>query len=296
MQRTTVVMMTRDRRAEVLRTLAHMTALPDAAPIVLVDNGSADGTSEAVRERFPQVRLIRSERNLGAVARNLAMTEVRTPYVAFCDDDTRWQPGALTRAADLLDAHPSVAAVMGRCVIAPELVDDPLLDEVRNSPVPAPPGLPGPAVLGVLAATSTFRVRAFHDAGGFSPRLWLGGEEELLVIDLAVLGWWCCYAEEVVVHHEPSRTRQPSGRRRLGIRNTLWTIWLRRPVRSALRRSRAVLASAPKDRHTLAAVAAALGGLPWVLREREVVPDRVEHALRLLEEPQRHSRARRYVG
>ncbi|NBH02462.1 glycosyltransferase family 2 protein, partial [Amycolatopsis sp. SID8362] len=37
-------------------------------------------------------------------------------------------------------------------------------------------------------------------------------------------------------------------------------------------------------------------GLPWVLGRRRVVPAHVEHGLRLLEAPQRASRARRYVG
>ncbi|MGK5451426.1 glycosyltransferase family 2 protein, partial [Streptomyces radiopugnans] len=40
----------------------------------------------------------------------------------------------------------------------------------------------------------------------------------------------------------------------------------------------------------------ALAGLPWVLRERRVVPPEVEARLRLLEEEQRRSAARRYVG
>ncbi|MFH0250829.1 hypothetical protein ACG5V6_21765, partial [Streptomyces chitinivorans] len=40
----------------------------------------------------------------------------------------------------------------------------------------------------------------------------------------------------------------------------------------------------------------ALAGLPWVLRERRAVPAEVEERLRLLEEEQRRSAARRYVG
>ena len=45
-----------------------------------------------------------------------------------------------------------------------------------------------------------------------------------------------------------------------------------------------------------AAVARAVAGLPWVLRERRVIPASVEAGLRRLEEPQRRSAARRYVG
>jgi GT2 family glycosyltransferase len=294
--RATVVMITHNRRAELSRTLGHMTALPDRAPIIVVDNASTDGSADAVAHEYPEVELIRARENLGAVARNVAMRHVRTPYVAFCDDDTRWQAGALSRAADLLDAYPALGSVTGRCLVEPDLAEDPITPELRNSPVPGPDWLPGPALLGVLAGLSMFRVTAFEQAGGFNARLWLGGEEELLAIDLAAHGWWMCWAEDVIVHHAASRRRDPRLRRQLGIRNTLWTLWLRRPPRSALRRTAAVLASAPADWATVSAVLAALRGIPWVLRHRRVIPARVEQGLTLLEDSQRRSVARRYVG
>ncbi|MEU6191590.1 glycosyltransferase [Nocardia sp. NPDC047038] len=295
-ERMTVVIMTRNRREQLLRTLAHMTALPDAAPIILVDNGSADGTADAVAAAFPSVILIRSAENLGAVARNIAVERTTTPYVAFCDDDTRWQPGALTRAADVLDRYPGLGSVTGRCLVAPDLREDPITPELRDSPVVGPDWLPGPALLGVMAALSAFRVSAFREVGGFSRRLWFAGEEELLALDLAAHGWWMCWMEDILIHHEPSTTRDPTHRRRLGIRNTLWTLWLRRPARSAARRTAVVLGSAPADLTTAAAVLDTLRGVPWVLRERKVLPPPVEAGLVLLEESQRRSPARRYVG
>ncbi|MFC9252661.1 glycosyltransferase family 2 protein [Amycolatopsis thailandensis] len=294
--RITVVVITHERRAQVLETLRAMTALPDAAPIVLVDNASTDGTADAVEEGFPSVRVIRSSRNLGAVARNVAVREVTTPYVAFCDDDTRWQPGSLRRAADRLDRYPGLAVTTGRCLVAPELTEDPITPELRHSPIPGPDWLPGPALLGVMAGLSAVRVRAFHQVGGFSERMWLGGEEELFALDLAAGGWWMCWDREMVIHHAPSKVRDSRRRRQLGIRNTLWTLWLRRPLRSAVRRMAVVLRSAPFDRATVAAVAEAARGIPWVLRERRVVPAEVERGLLLLEESQRNSAARRYVG
>jgi GT2 family glycosyltransferase len=196
----------------------------------------------------------------------------------------------------LLDAHPGLASVTGRILVAPTMVEDPITPELRDSPVPGPAWLPGPALLGVLAGASMFRVAAFRDVGGFSPRLWLGGEEELLSLDLAARGWWMCWAPDVVVEHAPSVSRDPRRRRQLGIRNTLWTAWLRRPLPSALRRTGTLLRSVPRDRASVVAVGEALAGLAWVLRERRVIPPEIERGLRLLEEPQRHSQARRYVG
>ncbi|MFD2419665.1 glycosyltransferase family 2 protein [Amycolatopsis pigmentata] len=296
MNSVTAVVITHNRREELLETLRWMTSLPDAAPMIVVDNGSADGTADAVAREHPEVRLIRSDRNLGAVGRNVAVDLLTTPYVAFCDDDTRWQAGALTRATELLERYPGLASVTGRCLVEPGLEEDPLTSELRHSPVRGPDWLPGPALLGVMAGLSVFRVSAFREVGGFSPRMWLGGEEELLALDLAAAGWWMCWAEDVVIHHAPSASRDSRDRRKLGIRNTLWTLWLRRPVRSALRRTAAVLRSAPADGATASAVAAALRGLPWVVRNRRVVPRTVEAGLMSLEDSQRNSVARRYVG
>ena len=147
-----------------------------------------------------------------------------------------------------------------------------------------------------MAGASMLRVTAFQEVGGFSERLWLGGEEELLSLDLAAAGWWMCWAEDVIVHHQASAARDARARRILGVRNTLWTAWLRLPVWDALHRTWAVLLSIPRDAASARAVGLALAGVPWVRTERRVVPGHVAAGLRLLREPQRTSRARRYVG
>ncbi|MBM4522877.1 glycosyltransferase [Rhodococcus hoagii] len=295
-ERATVVVITYNRRDELRRTLRAMTSLPDAAPIVLADNGSSDGSAAMAEAEFPDVTVVRLPRNLGATARNIAVEQVSTPYVAFCDDDTVWQPGALTTAADVLDEYPGLATVTGRCLVEPTLTEDPLTPELRNSPVPGPDWMPGPTLLGIMAGLTMIRRRAFHEVGGFEPRMWLGGEEELLALDLAAAGWWMCWREDVVIHHRPSTSRDARRRRQLGIRNTLWTLWLRRPVRSALRRSTQIVRSAPADRYTALAVLEAVRSLAWVVRNRVVVPSRVESGLLALEDAQVHSAARRYVG
>jgi N-acetylglucosaminyl-diphospho-decaprenol L-rhamnosyltransferase len=143
---------------------------------------------------------------------------------------------------------------------------------------------------------SIVRRFAYEQAGGFSERLWLGGEEELLASDIARAGWHMAYVPEVVAHHQASKARDAHLRRRQGIRNTLWFTWLRRPWPSALRRTVRLLRALPRDRVTVAGVLDAVRGAPWVLRERHVVPPHVEQGYRSLEEMQLRSQARRYVS
>src|SRR3954449_3538081 len=294
--RVAVVVITHQRRDELLVALDRLLVLPERPHVVVVDNGSTDGTADAVRTCFPQVELVASPENLGAVGRNVGVARLDTPYVAFCDDDTWWDPGALRTAADVLDAHPRLAVVTARIVMEPGGREDPIVPELRDSPVRGADWLPGPALGSFLAGASVLRRDAFTEVGGFSERLWLGGEEELMAGDLAAAGWELCYLPELTVHHQASRARDPHLRRRNGIRNTLWTTWLRRPVRPALRRTAHLLHTLPRDRVRALGLLDAARGIPWVLRERRVLPPAAEARFAALDAAQRRSTARRYVS
>ncbi|WP_328466281.1 glycosyltransferase [Actinoplanes sp. NBC_00393] len=291
-----VVVITWQRRDEALACLARLLELPERPHVVLVDNGSTDGTADAARERFPGVEVVALSRNLGAVGRNIGVRRTRTPYVAFCDDDTWWTPGSLSRAADVLDAHPRLALLNARIVVEPFGVEDPIVAELRDSPVPGPPWLPGPALGSFLAGASVVRRDAFEAAGGFSERIWLGGEEELLATDLVSGGWELCYLEELTVHHRASVVRDATHRRRIGLRNTLWFTWLRRPAGAAVRRTLFLARTVPRDRTSLLGALDAIRGLGWLLTHRRPRPAVVEARLGVLDEAQRRSTARRYVG
>jgi GT2 family glycosyltransferase len=294
--RVAVVVITHQRRDELLLALSRLRQLPERPHVVVVDNGSTDGTADAVRAQHPEVELIASPTNLGAVGRNLGVARLDTPYVAFCDDDTWWDAGSLRTAADALDAHPRLAVVTARILIEPGGAEDPIVAELRDSPVVGAAWLPGPALGSFLAGASVLRREAFDEVGGFSERLWLGGEEELMAGDLATAGWELCYLPTITIHHQASTARDPHRRRADGIRNTLWTTWLRRPLKPALRRTVHLLRTVPRDRVTARGLLAAVRGLPWVVRERRVLPPHAEARFAALEQAQRRSTARRYVS
>src|SRR4051794_3521472 len=223
--RVAVVMITHNRCAEVLRSLEHLTRLPEQPPILLVDNGSTDDTAPAVARRFPRVEVLDAGGNLGAAGRTLGVRRVGAPYVALCDDDSWWEPGALAQAADLFDAHERLGLLCARILVGAEAREDPMCAELERSPLPAAPGMPGRPVLGFLAGASVVRRSAFLEAGGFPDNAFIGGEEELLAVDLATRGWWLCYAPELVAHHYPSPQRNPFTRRAHLVRNALWFAW-----------------------------------------------------------------------
>lgn len=294
-----VVLITWTRRAEAVPAVRRLLELPEEPPVIVVDNASSDGTTEALRREFdghPRLHVLSRPGNEGAVARNVGVRHLTTPYVAFCDDDTWWEPGALASAANNLDRYAGLAVITARIVVDPDGREDPVVAELRDSPVVGPSWLPGPALGSFLAGASVVRRSAFLAAGGFSERLWLGGEEELLAADLAAAGWELCYLADLVVHHAPSKLRHADHRRRVGLRNTLWFTWLRRPLPAAVRRTALLAHTVPRDRVSAVAAWDAVRGLRWVLRERRALPPHAEARFRALEHAQATSGARRYVG
>jgi GT2 family glycosyltransferase len=84
---------------------------------IVVDDGSADGTPEAVREQFPGAVVVAKKRNEGLSAgRNSALPHVRGRFVLMLDSDTQVREGAIATLAEFLDARPEVGLVGPRLV------------------------------------------------------------------------------------------------------------------------------------------------------------------------------------
>jgi hypothetical protein len=129
------------------------------------------------------------------------------------------------------------------------------------------------------------RKAAFERAGGFSDILHFRGEEMLLAVDMATLGWELCYCPALVAIHQPSQIRATTAAQDARVlRNDVLTTWLRRPAGCCLRATGALLTAALRDTEHAKAAGEAVSRLPAVLRRRRRLPSRVERRLRLLEQ------------
>ncbi|MGS2645105.1 glycosyltransferase [Streptosporangium sp. LJ11] len=273
--RVTVVVATRDRRHDLERSLPH-----HECPVILLDNGSTDGTPAFVRRRFPHIQVVELGRNLGAPARNLGVWLARTPYVAFADDDSWWETGALERAAGVLDAHPRLAVLAARVLVGPEKHLDPICADMAESPLAAEPDLPGPVILGFLACGVVVRRKAYLAAGGFDDIIFFAGEEERLASDLATAGWGLAYVRDVIAHHHPSASRDSRGRQALAVRNAVLNAVLRRPWPVV---TRVVFTAARGGPAGWRGLGGALRRLPRALVCRRTLSPLLEEARRSLE-------------
>lgn len=112
---------------DVLRCVGCLEALdwPRARlDVVVVDNASSDGSTDALRKRFPEITIIDSGGNLGFPANNLAMRDAGdADYVALINPDAFVEPGWLAPLVDALEDDPTAGAATGRMLFAPRFVD-----------------------------------------------------------------------------------------------------------------------------------------------------------------------------
>jgi GT2 family glycosyltransferase len=280
--RTSVVIATCNRRESLLRTLGRLAELPERPPIIVVDNASSDGTTVVVPANYPEARVITLRTNIGVAARNIGVRAADTPYIAFSDDDSWWDPGALSEAADILDAHKCLGLIAARMLIGEDGREDPVCREYAESRLPEEDSYPGRPVLGFVACGAVARRLALLESGGFPLRYMVGGEEHLVAIDLAARRWHLAYVPTVTARHYPSDVRNRSQRTRQLFRNDLWSLWLRRPLATCIRRTGRAMTSLGRAEYR-SGFADAVKGLPWVLRKRRAIPPELENRLRLLE-------------
>jgi N-acetylglucosaminyl-diphospho-decaprenol L-rhamnosyltransferase len=274
----TIVVATRNRREDLMRTLPR-----HEAPVILVDNGSTDDTVLFVRERHPDVHVIPLGRNRGAAARNVGVFRSRSPYVAFADDDSYWEPGSLGKAVALLDQYDRAALLCARVLVGEEGRLDAVSAQMMAAPLGWAADLPGPSILGFMSCAVVVRRSVFLEVGGFAELLHVYGEEQLLSLDLAAAGWGLAYVDDIVVRHLPSQRRgSSSARRRMEARNRLLTAWLRRPAGGVREVTGTSLRRAVADADERAALLSAVRHLPTVVRQRRPIPAELERNVRRL--------------
>src|SRR5436305_472845 len=119
--RLSYVIVTHNRCESLLKTLAILrlrTPIPHGQwETWVVDNGSTDGTLDALRTEFPEVHVIARKRNEGVWARSYAFAAAGGQYLILLDDDSYPTGDAARRSMDYLDANRTCAAVVGRVVL-----------------------------------------------------------------------------------------------------------------------------------------------------------------------------------
>jgi N-acetylglucosaminyl-diphospho-decaprenol L-rhamnosyltransferase len=191
------------------RALASLRSQSAAVDVVVVDNGSDDGSAELVREDYPDVALLELGRNLGfGPALNRAVREHSGDPVILLNNDAECEPRFVEALLDgLVEGVDSVAGVLVQ-ERAPQLIDsagvvaDRTLmgfDHLHGEPLSAARDAADP--LGPTGGAALYRRSAFEAVGGFDERIFLYYEDLDLALRLAAAGGRCRLAPEARALH-----------------------------------------------------------------------------------------------
>ena len=186
------------------------------ADVVVLDNASEDGSAAAVRERFPDVRVIAQKLRAGFGANhNTVVRATDSRYVYVLNEDTTSSDWGFRRMVAFLDASPRIAA-LGPRLVYPDGSHQPSAWRFP-SPAVSVLGLPTLGRLGVeqskgtrpravdwlMGAALLLRRDALDEVGLFDEGFFLYSEETDLCLRLRRNGWRAYYFPDVmVVHHE----------------------------------------------------------------------------------------------
>lgn len=121
MNKVSITILSWNCREDLRRCLDSVLLYPASTDqeIIVVDNGSLDGSCELVRTDYPQVVLLQNDRNLGvAAARNQAMRLATGQYILHLDSDIVVHPSSLARLLTYMEQHPQTGLAGGRLLLA----------------------------------------------------------------------------------------------------------------------------------------------------------------------------------
>jgi GT2 family glycosyltransferase len=191
--------------------------------IVVVDNGSTDGSADAVRARWPAVQVIDAGRNVGySSANNLGIRQTQGEFILLLNSDTIVPAGTVNALVRRLQGLPDVAAIgpglldtLGRPELSFGRMIGPLNELIQKGKgIALARGLP---ILGNLVRAARYR-EGYHDwvsgacllvrrtdaerVGLLDERFFLYGEDVDFCAALRKIGRRIFFAPEIqIVHH-----------------------------------------------------------------------------------------------
>jgi hypothetical protein len=214
-----------------LHSIAHQQLAP--LEVIVVDNGSGDGSVEYLRSEHPEVRIIELAENGGfAHAANLGIAAAGGELVALLNADLVLEPDWISRMVAAIACDPTVGAVACKMLS----LEDPTRvydagDVLRRDGLCEQRGrfkrddgrwdVPG-EVFGACAGAALYRRSALLELGGFDERYFAYLEDVDLALRLQLAGWRCRYEPAVALHAGESSSHQlPGGARYYVARNTV---------------------------------------------------------------------------
>ena len=211
-----VAIVTHNRKREVKKAIQSVfkQSYP-SLEVVVVDNGSTDGTSAMIAREFPTVQLVRSPSNKGCPqGRNIAIKHCNGSIICFLDDDAWYEGNFIQRAVAKFSRSPSDLAV-----IMPEIME---WDSKKWNPRI---GINSERQFYMFSGgVSAIKSELFGEIGYF-PDTKYGSEEKFMAIKMYQHGKKILFVPDLIVYHKPSNVRNKSHIIFLKVSNDIVWVW-----------------------------------------------------------------------
>jgi GT2 family glycosyltransferase len=191
-----------NRKEELLLTIAKTKDVikdhRDEYEIVIVDNGSADGSAEAVEASHPDVVLIAKKNNIGAPAWNEGFAKAKGEYFIILDDDSHIESG-LTEAIQYIDARPQIGILALNILTGPYTSAGWKMEENKN-------------IVGFIGCGAIFRKKTYEQVGGYADWIFLYANEWELGMRCIDAGYQVQYFSQCKVIHRTSAVNRTNKR------------------------------------------------------------------------------------
>jgi GT2 family glycosyltransferase len=122
---------TKDFLLDCIQSIVDET-LQHSFEVIVVDNGSSDGSLEAVRERFPYVKIIYNDSNMGfAKANNIGIGASKGEYICLVNSDIKLLHGCLDTMCDYMGRHREVG------LLGPQILNKDLSIQASSAELPS---------------------------------------------------------------------------------------------------------------------------------------------------------------
>lgn len=217
-----IAIITWNRRQYVLRAIESVFKQPyRPIEVVLVDSASSDGTVEAIKEVYPETRLIRLHKNLGCPeGRNVALANCSGEIIFSLDDDAWLAPSTLDYCVDRFQKEQNLGIIACRILAPEEESEEKNLENTKEH-----------YTFLFIGCAFVIRKELLKKAGYFPSDFFRQAEENDLALRILETGYSILYYPKAVVYHE----RVPINRNNklfmfYGCRNEFYTVIRRYPL------------------------------------------------------------------
>ena len=261
--RVSLIIPTRNRREELrltLQTARHQTIQPE---IIVLDDGSGDGTDQMMRDEFPDVRYERfGGANGPCVLRNRGTELASASIIVSIDDDASFpSPRTIEQAIAMFAVHPQVGA------ISIPFINVRLNNERQQQP---PANSPPLCIYSFIGAACAMRRDVFLELGGYRETLYYDHEESDLCLRMLAAKYVTVMSDADPMHHAESRSRNLSLLDYCRYRNLFLLTWMNVPtlmlVPMLMNSVWRGFYNGIRDRRPISILKGTFAGVVWIIR------------------------------